>query len=54
MLFHLYSIEFLTEDRPEEVDVAITDYQNSYGIMRGSWSEGEPFDLSISLNSSLR
>ena len=54
LFFLSLSIEFLTEDIPEEVNVAITDYRNSYGIVRGGWNEGKPFEFSISLNSSLR
>ena len=39
----------LNNDKPDKVEVTITSKTNVYGIIRGSWVEGEQFEMSLSL-----
>ena len=39
----------LANDEPKKVDITITSKTNAYGIIRGTWVEGDQFEASISL-----
>ena len=39
----------LNKDEPKKVETILTSKSNSYGIVRGTWFEGDQLDMSISL-----
>ena len=45
----LFNDSLKLTDRPEKIEVTITSKTNAYGIIRGTWVEGEQFEASLNV-----